>query len=97
MQGITQAIDPRDGVFIGGGITLSLSLIHIKTMTNNELTLTQLKACAGGWYLPAAYIIAKEGAKALQFVNDTKDNVSEGKPLGAAIVAAGYSSGILED
>jgi hypothetical protein len=47
--------------------------------------------------LPAAYIIAKEGAKALQFVNDTADNVSEGKPLGAAIVAAGYSSGILED
>jgi len=25
-------------------------------MTNTELTLTQLKACAGGWYLPAAYI-----------------------------------------
>ena len=65
-------------------------------MTKTELSLTQLKACNGGWHLPAAYILAKEGPKALQFVKDTADNISEGKPLGAAIVAAGHSSGILE-
>ena len=44
MQGITQAIDSRDGVFIGG------KHLHntIKPMTNNELTLDQLTAISGG-------------------------------------------------
>ena len=64
---------------------------------NTELSLDQLETCAGGWYLPAAYIIAKEGAKAVQFYKDVTKNVSEGKPLGAAVVAAGHSSGTIED
>ena len=44
MQGITQAIDSRDGVFIGG------KHLHntFKPMTNNELTLDQLQTIAGG-------------------------------------------------
>ena len=64
---------------------------------DQELTLDQLKTCSGGWYLPAAYIIAKEGAKAVQFYMDLGDNLSEGKNLGAAVVAAGHSSGTIED
>ena len=44
MQGITQAIDPRDGVFIGGK-----HLHHnFKPMNNTELTLDQLTAISGG-------------------------------------------------
>lgn len=44
MQGITQAIDSRDGVFIGGK-----HLHHtFKPMTNNELTLDQLQTISGG-------------------------------------------------
>ena len=41
---ITQAIDSRDGVFIGG------KHLHrtFQPMTNNELTLDQLTAIAGG-------------------------------------------------
>ncbi len=62
-----------------------------------ELSLDQLKTCAGGWYLPAAYIIATEGGKAIQFYKDVAKNVSEGEPLGAAVVAAGHSSGTIED
>ncbi len=44
MQGITQAIDSEDGVFIGG------KHLHntFKPMTNNELTLDQLTAISGG-------------------------------------------------
>lgn len=44
MQGITQAIDSRDGVFIGG------KHLHntFNPMTNTELTLDQLTAIAGG-------------------------------------------------
>ena len=44
MQGITQAIDSGDGVFIGG------KHLHynFKPMTNNELTLDQLTAISGG-------------------------------------------------
>ena len=75
-----------------------ITLTHLlKTMTNTELTLDQLKTCSGGWYVPAAYIIAKEGAKAVQFYKDLADNLSEGKNVGAAIVAAGHSSGTIED
>ncbi len=44
MPVITQAIDSRDGVFIGGK-----HLHHtFKPMTNNELTLDQLTAISGG-------------------------------------------------
>ena len=44
MQGITQAIDSGDGVFIGGK-----HLHHtFKPMTNNELTLDQLSEISGG-------------------------------------------------
>ena len=75
-----------------------ITLTHLlKTMTNTELTLDQLKTCSGGWYVPAAYIIAKEGAKAVQFYKDLADNLSEGKNVGAAVVAAGHSSGTIED
>ena len=66
-------------------------------MTNAELTLDQLQTCSGGWYLPAAYIIAKEGAKAVQFYKDVAENLSEGKDVGAAVVAAGHSSGTIDD
>ena len=47
MQGITQAIDSRDGVFIGGK---HLRHTHntLKTMNNTELTLNQLTAISGG-------------------------------------------------
>ena len=69
----------------------------LKTMANTELTLDQLKTCSGGWYVPAAYIIAKEGAKAVQFYKDLADNLSEGKNVGAAVVAAGHSSGTIEE
>ena len=68
-------------------------------MTNTELTLDQLEACTGGagWLVPAGYIIAKEGAKAVQFYMDLADNMSEGKNLGASVVAAGHSSGTIEE
>ena len=67
-------------------------------MTNTELTLDQLEACNGGagWLVPAGYIIAKEGVKAIEFYKDLAGNLSEGKNLGAAIVAAGHSSGTIE-
>ena len=66
-------------------------------MSNTELTHDQLEACAGGAaWIPAGYIIAKEGAKAIKFYSDLADNLSEGKNLGAAIVSAGYSSGTIE-
>ena len=44
MSVITQAVDSGDGVFIGG------KHLHynFKPMTNNELTLDQLNAIAGG-------------------------------------------------
>ena len=44
MQGITQAIDSGDGVFIGG------KHLHnsFKPMNNTELTLDQLTAISGG-------------------------------------------------
>ena len=80
-----------------GYINLPLSLNHFKTISNTELSLTQLEACAGGWYLPAAYIIAKKGSKAIQFYKDAATNVAEGKSLGAAVVAAGHSSGTIND
>ena len=95
---ITWAFDFGDGVCIGGK---HLRHTSHQTMTNTELTfdqeltLDQLKNCSGGWYLPAAYIIAKEGAKAVQFYMDLGDNLSEGKNLGAAVVAAGHSSGTI--
>tara|TARA_B100001758_G_C17745236_1_gene272500 strand:- start:25 stop:231 length:207 start_codon:yes stop_codon:yes gene_type:complete len=68
-------------------------------MTNTELTLDQLEACTGGagWFIPAGYIIAKEGVKAICFYKDVAENLSEGKDLGAAVVAAGHSSGTIED
>ena len=65
---------------------------------NIELSIEQLEACTGGiaWIIPAAYIIAKEGTKAICFGKDLKKNLSDGKPPGAAIVAAGHSSGTIE-
>ena len=45
MQGITQAIDSRDGVFIERGYNPPP---HFKPMTNTELTLDQLTAISGG-------------------------------------------------
>ena len=67
-------------------------------MKNTELSIEQLEACTGGagWMIPAGYIIAKEGAKAIKFYSDLADNLSEGKNLGAAIVSAGHSSGTIE-
>ncbi len=101
MEDITSAIDLGDGVRIGGVFHPSLLTQpfqnHFKMMSNTELSLTQLEACAGGWYLPAAYIIAKEGSKAIQFYKDAATNVAEGKSLGAAVVAAGHSSGTIDD
>ena len=66
-------------------------------MNNTELSIAQLESCTGGagWMIPAGYIIAKEGAKAVQFYMDLGDNLSEGKNLGAAVVAAGHSSGTI--
>jgi len=89
---ITWSFDFGDGVCIGGK---HLRHTSHQTMTNTELTLDQLKTCSGGWYLPAAYLIAKEGAKAVQFYMDLGDHLSEGKNLGAAVVAAGHSSGTI--
>ena len=66
-------------------------------MTENELTIDQLQACAGGWHIPALTLIAKEGAKAVKFYSDLADNLSEGKNLGAAVVSAGHSSGTIKD
>ena len=102
---ITWTFDFGDGVCIGEKHLRHTSHLtpHTshQTMTNTELTfdqeltLDQLKNCSGGWYLPAAYIIAKEGAKAVQFYMDLGDNLSEGKNLGAAVAAAGHSSGTI--
>ena len=67
-------------------------------MTNDtELSLDQLKACAGGWQAGALVIIAEKGPKAIKFYTDTVKNLAEGKPLGAAVVAAGHSSGTIDD
>ena len=67
-------------------------------MNNTELSIEQLETCAGGaaWMIPAGYIIAKEGAKAIKFYSDLADNLSEGKNLGAAVVSAGHRSGTIE-
>ena len=101
MEDITSAIDLGDGVCIGGVYQPSLVTQpfqnDFKTISNTELSLTQLEACAGGWYLPAAYIIAKEGSKAIQFYKDAATNVAEEKSLGAAVVAAGHSLGTIDD
>ena len=66
-------------------------------MNNTELTLDQLKACSGGWYAPFLPIIAKEGAKAIQFYRDAKANYENGDDLDVAILKAGHSSGTIED
>ena len=84
-------------VCVSEGYHPSVPLTYIKTMTNAELSMTQLEACAGGWYLPAAYIIAKEGAKAVQFYKDAATNSSQGKSLGTAVVSAGHRSGTIDD
>ena len=67
-------------------------------MTNNtELSLDQLKACAGGWHAGALVVIAAKGPQTIKFYADTVKNLAEGKPLGAAVVAAGHSSGTIDD
>ena len=67
-------------------------------MNNTELTIEQLETCTGGaaWMIPAGYIIAKEGAKAICFYKDLAKNFSDGKCVGAAVVAAGHSSGTID-
>ena len=66
---------------------------------NTELSVEQLKSCAGGagWFIPAGYIIAKEGAKAIQFYKDAKANYENGDDVDVAILKAGHSSGTIED
>ena len=68
-------------------------------MNNTELSTEQLKSCTGGagWFVPAGYIIAKEGAKAIQFYKDAKENYENGDDLDVAILKAGHSSGTIED
>ena len=67
-------------------------------MNNTELSIEQLEICAGGaaWMIPAGYIIAKEGTKAICFYKDLAKNLSDGKCVGAAVVAAGHSSGTID-
>ena len=69
------------------------------TMNNTELSFEQLKTCTGGagWFVPAGYIIAKEGAKAIQFYKDAKANYENGDDVDVAILKAGHSSGTIED
>ena len=59
----------------------------------------QLQSCTGGagWFVPAAYTIAKEGAKAIQFYKDAKVNYENGDDLDMAILKPGHSSGKIED
>ena len=68
-------------------------------MNNTELSVEQLKSCTGGagWFIPAGYIIAKEGAKAIQFYKDAKANYENGDDVDVAILKAGHSSGTIED
>ena len=68
-------------------------------MKNTELSVEQLKSCTGGagWFIPAGYIIAKEGAKAIQFYIDAKANYENGDDVDVAILKAGHSSGTIED
>ena len=68
-------------------------------MNNTELSVEQLKSCTGGagWFVPAGYIIAKEGAKAIQFYKDAKANYENGDDVDVAILKAGHSSGTIED
>ena len=68
-------------------------------MNNTKLSIEQLESCTGGagWMIPAGYIIAKEGTKAICFYKDLAKNLSEGKCVGAAVVAAGHSSGTIEN
>ena len=67
-------------------------------MSNNtDLSLDQLKSFAGGWQAGALVVIAKEGPRTLKFYADTVKNLSEGKPLGASVVAAGHSSGTIKN
>ena len=75
--------------------TLFIPLI----MNNTELSVEQLKSCSGGagWFVPAGYIIAKEGAKAIQFYKDAKANYENGDDVDVAILKAGHSSGTIED
>ena len=67
-------------------------------MNNTELSMAQLESCTdkAGWMIPDGYIIAKEGTKAICFYKDLAKNLSEGKCVGAAVVAAGHSSGTIE-
>ena len=66
-------------------------------MNNSELSIEQLETCSGGavWN-PAAYIIAKEGTKSVPYYKDLYRNLKDGKCVGAAVVAAGHSSGTIE-
>ena len=68
-------------------------------MNNTELSAEQLKSCTGGagWFVPAGYIIAKEGAKAIQFYKDAKENYKNGDDLDVANPKAGHSAGTIED
>ena len=68
-------------------------------MNNTELSVEQLKSCTGGtgWFVPAGYIIAKQGVKAIQFYKDAKENYENGDDDGVAILKAGHSSGTIED
>ena len=77
-------------------ITLNLTP---SIMKNTELSVEQLKSCTGGagWFIPAGYIIAKEGAKAIQFYKDAKANYENGDDVDVAILKAGHSSGTIED
>ena len=46
--------------------------------------------------ISAGYIIAKEGPKAICFCRGLAKNLSDGKGVGASVVAAGHSSGTIE-
>ena len=75
----------------------SHSLTHTQPMNNSELSIEKLETCSGGAaWIPAGYIIAKEGTKAVQFYKDLYQNLKDGKCVGAAVVAAGHSSGTIE-
>ena len=75
----------------------SHSLTHTQPMNNSELSIEKLETCSGGAaWIPAGYIIAKEGTKAVPFYKDLYRNLKDGKCVGAAVVAADHSSGTIE-
>ena len=68
-------------------------------MNDTDFSVELFKSCTGGacWFVPAGYIIAKEGAKAIQFYKDAKPNYENGDDVDVAILKAGHSSGTIED